>query len=107
MRRLKDSCHLLDLRHEPFLHSDVPEGAIRLVERGSQNGIVTVDVTCVPLYHSTNKLLTAVTKTNLESATQSGRRAVISKSPGGKQCLTTAPITLKLPAPDAPDGQSA
>lgn len=36
-----------------------------LVERSSQNGIVTVDVTCVPLWHNTNKLLTAVCETTL------------------------------------------
>jgi hypothetical protein len=35
------------------------------VERGGQNGIVTVDVACAPLYHSTNKLLSVVCKTTL------------------------------------------
>ncbi len=37
-----------------------------MVERSSQNGIVTVDVTCVPLYHSVNKLLTAVCETTID-----------------------------------------
>ena len=37
-----------------------------LVERGSQNGIVTVDVTCVPLYHSTNGIFTSVIETTLD-----------------------------------------
>lgn len=37
-----------------------------MVERSSQNGIVTVDVTCVPLYHSTNGIFTSVIETTLD-----------------------------------------
>lgn len=37
-----------------------------MVERSSQNGIVTVDVTCVPLYHSANGILTAVCETTVD-----------------------------------------
>ena len=36
------------------------------VERGGQNGIVTVDVTCVPLYHSTNGIFSSVIGTTLD-----------------------------------------
>ena len=38
-----------------------------VVEIGNTNGLVTVQVTCKPLYHSTNGLLTAVAKCNTDN----------------------------------------
>lgn len=37
-----------------------------LAERGGQNGIVTVQVTCKPMMHSANGLITAVAKCNVD-----------------------------------------
>lgn len=44
--------------------------AFSVVELGESNGIVTVQVTCKPLYHSTNGLLTAVAKCAVDSIGQ-------------------------------------
>ncbi len=41
----------------------------QLVERGGENGIVVVNVKCLPMWHSTNKLLTVVAKCGLDGIT--------------------------------------
>jgi hypothetical protein len=41
-----------------------------VVEIGDSDGIVTVQVTCTPLWHSTNGLLTAVAKCNVDGIAQ-------------------------------------
>lgn len=52
---------VIDLQYDAnnYMTLTYPRLVFSMVERGGQNGIVTVEVTCQPLYHTSNGILTA------------------------------------------------